>query len=365
MSKRLPSEDRRAQVVQATLRLLGEVPLEKLTTRLVAAEVETSQPALFRHFRSRDALLVAVVEEARSTMGALAARTLELDDPLVALETLVRGLFEFAAVHPGLPRLLFHDVTGRGDAPYHRPLRLMVSMQASLVENLVRTAQERGAVHPDTDPKRAAFLLTALMQGVLAQWQHGGRERDLSRDAADLISLWTAGVAAGAPVRAEAGEGPETSARCALASLDARPLIAAGRDPLEAILGALDGVERGGVLEIVAPFRPVPLLTLLRGQGHGVDEEGLPGDLVRVTVRRGDEAPLLDLRGLEAPEPLERILAASAELLPGARLVARMPRVPELLFPHLTRRGLQWSVLESLDGTALLQVRRAGERHEG
>ena len=39
-------------MVEAALRLLGEVPLEGLTTRLVAAEVGVSQPALFRHFRS-------------------------------------------------------------------------------------------------------------------------------------------------------------------------------------------------------------------------------------------------------------------------------------------------------------------------
>jgi AcrR family transcriptional regulator/uncharacterized protein (DUF2249 family) len=364
VTKRLSSEDRRAQVVRAALRLLGEVPLEKLTTRLVAREVGTSQPALFRHFRSRDALLVAVVEEARSSMGRLAGRTLELDDPLVALKALVHGLFEFVAEHPGLPRLLFHDVTGHGEAPYHRPLRLMVSMQAALVGQLVRTAQERGAVHPAADPERAAFLLTALIQGVLARWQHGGRESDLRRDAADLIALWSAGVAAGAPARAEADESPPPAQLQALSSLDVRPLLAAGTDPLDAILAALGRVESGGVLEILVPFRPRPLLTLLAAKGHGVSDESLGADLVRVTIRRDDGAPLLDLRRLEAPEPMERILAASAELGPGDRLVARMPRVPKLLLPHLADRGLAWSVLESSDGTALLHLRSGEAGHE-
>ncbi len=365
MTRRLSSKNRRAQIVEAALRLLGEVPLERLTTRLVAREVGVSQPALFRHFRSRDALLVAVVEQARARMGELAARALDCDDPLAALETLVRGLFEFVTEHPGLPRLLFFDVAGRADAAYHRPLRSLVSMQAALVTEFVRQAQAQGAVHAEVDPERAGFLLTALIQGVLARWQHDGHERNLAGDATDLLALWTTAVAGGAPRRREPSEARPSAARQVLAALDVRPLLAKGQDPLGAILAALDSVPSGGALEVLAPFRPVPLLTLLQAKGHGVEDERLESDLVRVTIRRDVCEPVLDLTELEAPEPLERVLAASEQLAPGGQLVARMPRVPKMLLPHLAERGLAWRVLESSDGTALLHLHREGATDAG
>jgi hypothetical protein len=78
-----------------------------------------------------------------------------------------------------------------------------------------------------------------------------------------------------------------------------------------------------------------------------------------VELPEGCEAQeMLDLRDLEAPEPLERILEASARLAPGGSLLAHTPRYPRLLFPHLEQRSLEWKAREQRDGSALVWIRR-------
>ena len=69
---------------------------------------------------------------------------------------------------------------------------------------------------------------------------------------------------------------------------------------------------------------------------------------------------VLDLRDLEAPEPLQRILEAAGRLVPGTSLLARVPRYPRMLLPQLERRGLDFEVFEETDGTALVYVRKPG-----
>ena len=68
--------------------------------------------------------------------------------------------------------------------------------------------------------------------------------------------------------------------------------------------------------------------------------------------------PVLDLRGLEAPEPFERILLACAELAPGHGFVALTPRLPRMLLPRLVQRGLEFDATEEADGTGRVTVRR-------
>jgi len=70
------------------------------------------------------------------------------------------------------------------------------------------------------------------------------------------------------------------------------------------------------------------------------------------------EASLLDLRELEAPLPLERILEASAGLAPGDSVLARTPSFPRPLFTYLDDRDLDWEALEESDGTALVYLRK-------
>jgi len=71
-----------------------------------------------------------------------------------------------------------------------------------------------------------------------------------------------------------------------------------------------------------------------------------------------DPSEFVDLRGLEAPEPMVKILVACAQLGPNDRYLAHLPHVPTPLFPHLESRGLFWQVHEQTDGSALLAIRR-------
>lgn len=50
---------------------------------------------------------------------------------------------------------------------------------------------------------------------------------------------------------------------------------------------------------------------------------------------------ILDVRGLEPPEPLEKTLDAVAALQPGERLRMIHHREPCLLYPLLAKRGFQ------------------------
>lgn len=50
--------------------------------------------------------------------------------------------------------------------------------------------------------------------------------------------------------------------------LDVRPLFASGRPPLPAILNAVNRLQPGQVLCLIAPFQPMPLYELLGERGY-------------------------------------------------------------------------------------------------
>lgn len=66
-------------------------------------------------------------------------------------------------------------------------------------------------------------------------------------------------------------------------SLDVRPMLAAGEEPFEAIMAAAESLPADGVLEITAPFEPVPLYAVLRARGfdHTMQQSSPSTFLVR------------------------------------------------------------------------------------
>lgn len=142
-----------------------------------------------------------------------------------------------------------------------------------------------------------------------------------------------------------------------LCVLDVRPVLARGEHPLEEALAAAAALEEHGVLELVAPFEPRPLMAKLRGAGCEVASARQPDGTWLVRAGKGALAPLEELAELTPPEPLERVLEAVAALPPGAVLVAHLPRDPLLLKPQLEARGLAWQVALRPDRSAVLWVR--------
>lgn len=71
--------------------------------------------------------------------------------------------------------------------------------------------------------------------------------------------------------------------RPASRALDVRPILAAGDEPLQLILETAADVPEGGVLEITAPFEPIPLYSVLgdRGFVHRTEMRGLDEFIVR------------------------------------------------------------------------------------
>lgn len=359
--RRAKTDVRRQQIVDTTLALLADSPLDQLSTRQIARELGISQPALFRHFSSRDALLLAVIAATHDELGAVAEGVLrEPGGATAKLEALARALLAHLAENPGLPRLLFANVAS-GTGPVFAALRQLYSMQGALVTELVREGQRAGELEPSLDARDAATLFVGMLQSATLIRRLETRPEPLDVEGRRLLALWLRAVRAeGGSAGARAQPVAERPRADGLAALDVRPILASGTDPLDAILEALGRVGPAGVLKITAPFRPEPLLALLASRGHAVRVQQIRAREFEVEVIHGGRPEPEDLRELEPPEPLERVLRAAGALAAGEVYLARVPRCPRLLIPRLVERGLEHRVHEEHDGTALLRVYKPG-----
>lgn len=348
---------RRDQIIARTLDLLATTPLERLTTRDIAAAVGVSQPALFRHFTSREAILVAAVESTRASLEPTVEALVESrSPPLEVCVALARALVAHVDRAPGLPRLLFAEAVL--DAPeLNAAVAALVSMQHTLVTELLRQAAAGGMLAPEVEPAAGATLFVGMMQAVVLGRDAGARERPLADRLAPLLALWLRAVSAHvgeAPTAA-----PPPAARPALAAramrLDVRPVLTSGRDPLADILQVLETLAPTSLLVVTAPFRPVPLERLLAGRGHAVTAHPGPGGAWDLVCVVGGAPALADFSALEAPEPMEQVLRIAQHLQAGQVALAHLPRTPHWLLPHLAARGIGHEIVPLMDDTAVLR----------
>jgi AcrR family transcriptional regulator len=351
MPIRPTGKERREQIVRATLELLAGLPIDQVSTRKIARRVGISQPALFRHFRTTQDILRTVVDRARQDLASKAETLLGGDhDPLQAISIVVLGLAGHMQDNPALPRLSFHQVTAP-HSPLGADLHHLSSMVNALVGELLREAMRAGLVPPTLDCDAASSCLLASVQGMALHWLSDQSQHDLRHDVSTSLKMFEVAVRAGVPQMLHTTT-PQPAAG-PIATLDVRPLLSSGTDPLRAVLELLS--DDLAILRLWVPFRPSPLIALLKKRGWNIDVHETDG-LHQVDVCAKDIDRVLYLADLQVPEPLERVLATSNALTPGSRFVAHVPRVPRLVLPRLSGMGLTWTVSQMPDGTALLLV---------
>lgn len=172
-----------------------------------------------------------------------------------------------------------------------------------------------------------------------------------------------------------------------LVDLDVRDELRRGDEPFGRIMKAVKNLDRGSALRLRVPFEPVPLYSVLGAKGLAHFSERLSDDDWRIwfwqddnaTALRSTPAPpeddddasnpnvtLLDVRGLEPPEPLEQTLAALDALPRGRTLVQLNERVPRFLLPELERRGFDYEIREQAPGLVRVFIRhRSPEDSDG
>jgi uncharacterized protein (DUF2249 family) len=154
--------------------------------------------------------------------------------------------------------------------------------------------------------------------------------------------------------------------------LDAREDIRRGVEPFARIMAAVDVLGEGEVLVLRVPFEPRPLYAVLARRGLAHEAERRAADDWWIRFRRAAPAEpgaptaapdepttTLDVRGLEPPQPMARILGALDGLAPGARLVVLHERRPMFLYPQLDARGLAHHTDEPEPGLVRIVVMRA------
>lgn len=114
MSSREPTELRKTQIADASLKVIAESGLGRFTAAEIAKEVGISDAGLFRHFPNKQAIVMAAIERADELLFA------EIPDQKDPLERLRDFFFQRVSQlqgRAGIARILFSDQLAQAAGP--------------------------------------------------------------------------------------------------------------------------------------------------------------------------------------------------------------------------------------------------------
>jgi TetR/AcrR family transcriptional regulator len=141
---------------------------EKVTTAALAAKLDVSEAALYRHFASKAQMFEGLIEFIETTIfGLINDISSKEVSGLQQARRIVQMLLEFAQTNRGMTRVLIGDaLVNENDRLQDRMNQLLERIEASLRQSL-RVAVSQGEMPSDLDTGARASLVVAY---VLGRW---------------------------------------------------------------------------------------------------------------------------------------------------------------------------------------------------
>ena len=185
----LSGPERRAQIVDATLKILAEQGLHAWTTSALADRVGVSEATLFRHFDSKDEILT---EALRSIALALRQRVTEYQgtgDPWDRIEGLVLHVLSFVEATGGAPLMILSGQAARMSPAVRRDVMESINVVRGRLTELFSHALEESGRAPELEPAVFADLAIAIGQSTALRWMISGRQMPIEERARAMLQV--------------------------------------------------------------------------------------------------------------------------------------------------------------------------------
>ena len=165
---KLSADARRAATVETVIGLAAATNPADITTAQIAAQMDVTQGALFRHFADKQAIWTAVMDWTATTLLARFDAVTGVT-PIERLRAMFATHIDFVVTHPGVPRILFGELQRDGDALGKMSVRALMAAYRERVTNLLTEAKAQSLIAETVDIPAAATKFLGMVQGLAMQ----------------------------------------------------------------------------------------------------------------------------------------------------------------------------------------------------
>ena len=177
--KRPKPGERRVQILQALAAMLEQPGAERVTTAALAARLDVSEAALYRHFASKAQMFEGLIDFIEQTVFTLVNQIGEREsDAQLQVQKVLSVVLQFGEKNPGMTRVMV------GDALVFEHERLLARMnqffdriESHLRQSLRAAAESAASATPSVDANVQASVLTAFLVGRLQRYARSGFRR--------------------------------------------------------------------------------------------------------------------------------------------------------------------------------------------
>lgn len=165
---------RKEALILTTIDLIHELGIQGVTTREIAKRQNVSEATIFRHYKNKNELLMAVLDY-YVRFDEIMLQSIQVSDlkPLEAIEYIVMKYAEYFENYPALTAITQLYEVLRYDGELENKVNQIIQDRMKIMTQLMIDGQKSGVIKQELDPEEITTMLFGLLREIFLHWRLG------------------------------------------------------------------------------------------------------------------------------------------------------------------------------------------------
>lgn len=177
---------RQNEIVQESIRLISEGGVQNFTMKALAAKLKVTEPAIYRHFSSKQDIFLAMLHMIEETNINFKSKIEETKPSLELLEKMFIQNSQLFKDNPEISSIIFSEEIFQNDKLLSDKILNITTERNRLTLNVLKTIQETGEIRNDVSAEKLTVMIIGTLRFTISSWKLSGFSYDLNTEVQDI-----------------------------------------------------------------------------------------------------------------------------------------------------------------------------------
>ena len=178
---------RQLEIIEAAGKILTEKGINGLTTKKLAQEMNFSESALYRHFTSKEEIIVCMLNYLALNMDQHSTE-LENKNPIEKLKNFFQNQFLFFESQPYFVIAVFSEGLLEESEKINHAIKSLMNKRMQLLKPIIQIGQEKRAITNDLDSDELIHILMGSVRLFMLKWRMSKFEFDIQTEGNKMLT---------------------------------------------------------------------------------------------------------------------------------------------------------------------------------
>ena len=180
--------NRQLEIINESIKLIAERGIQGFTIKNLADALTITEPAIYRHFKSKQQILTSILSQFKENMEVFMDRIQNASpSPFEQLKLIFEWRFKYFAANPAIASVIFSEEIFRNDKLLAEQVFKIMELNQSLLLKIIKAGQRKGEILNNVPANQLALIITGPIRLIVTRWRLSNYDFDLRKEG---VKLW-------------------------------------------------------------------------------------------------------------------------------------------------------------------------------